>query len=377
MCSSRQRFLHAVRGLPTDRPPVWFMRQAGRHLPEYRALRQQADFIQLCREPRLCAAVTCQPWQRYGLDAVIIFNDILTPLADAGIKLHFDPGPRFERLIAHADDLHALARPDYLRTPPDVARCLEATRASVGADVAMLGFVGAPFTVAAYAVAGAGAARTTRLAGLDPPALHTLAQTADWLLESLADYAAAQHLAGADAIQIFESAAADAPSEAYAALGLPRLERLIAAVHQRCPAVPIIVFGLGLADHYERLASQPGVACLSVDHHQSLADVRARLNNAGFGGAVQGNLDPAVLEQEPAVARQAAELLLQQWACLRPLQPALADTSAAAAAAVPESGPAGWVFNLGHGVGAAARPESALAVVEAVKRFEPVDGGAI
>lgn len=353
--TSRERFLAALRAGPQDRPPVWFMRQAGRHLPGYRALRQRASFLDVCRDPEVCRIASVEPLHRYGVDAVIVFNDILIPLQDMGMSLDFTPAPKFERLLATTDDVAALADPPYDHST-DVARCLSALRREVGGGVAMLGFIGAPFTVAAFAIVGGGTGKAPLPACAEAkPAVFAAMQQR--LVPVLAEYARVQVQAGADAIQIFESLAEKLSPEAYERVGLPSLLATIAAVRDRCPQTPIIVFGRGLQQALPQIARQ-GVA-LGIEPGVRLAEVRSALRRQGLDSPVQGNLDPTVLNGPPIEAAAAAEALLSEWREIVP-DPNRANSL----------GPTGWVFNLGHGVPADANPDTVQAVVDTVRSFE-------
>ena len=353
--TGRERFLAALRAGPQDRPPVWFMRQAGRHLPGYRALRQRASFLDVCRKPDICRIASIEPLHRYAVDAVIVFNDILIPLQDMGMSLDFTPAPKFERLLATTDEVAALADPSYDQST-DVARCLSALRREAGGGVAMLGFIGAPFTVAAFAIAGAGTDKAPLPASVQ--AKHSVfAAMQQRLVPVLAEYARIQAQAGADTIQIFESLAERLSPEAYERVGLPSLLATIAAVRDRCPQTPIIVFGRGLQQALPQIASH-GVA-LGIEPGLRLADVRSTLRRHGLVSPLQGNLDPTVLNGSPIEAAAAAEALLTGWRDIVP-DPSLADAL----------GPTGWVFNLGHGVPADANPDSVQAVMDTVRGFD-------
>lgn len=352
----RERMLAALALRPVDRPPVWMMRQAGRHLPGYRAIRKSLSFLDICRDEDANRLVSAEPAARYGLDAAIVFNDILIPLIDMGMRLDFVPGPRFERLIRTPDDAKGLCTPAY-GEPTDVCRCLRALRAEVGERTAVLGFVGSPFTVASFAIAGAGKQRATTLEQSTQefgPALEAMQRR---LVPVLADYAAAQTRAGADVIQIFESLATEVEPGTFARVGLPFLMEMVGAVRRAAPGTPVIVFGRGIWDYVPALAGA-GAAALSLDWTRPLGDAREALRAAGLNTALQGNLDPGALLELPAVARARAQRLLNSWPRIVPLPGRARDL-----------GPTGWVFNLGHGVPENASPDTVQAVVDAVKSF--------
>jgi uroporphyrinogen decarboxylase len=351
--AGRERMLRSLRLEPVDRPPVWFMRQAGRHLPGYRTLRERHTFLELCREPGLCVEASCEPWREYGVDGVIVFNDILIPLRDMGMGLDFAPGPRFSRLIRSDADVRALTTPEYGEAT-DVSRCLRAIRGEIGSRGALLGFVGAPFTVASFAIGGLSSQRQQGLAEIvmSRPALFESLQQR--LVEVLASYAEAQVEAGADVIQVFESLAGEAPGGEFRDAGLPWLVRLVHEIKARAPKVPVIVFGRGLWPFIPELAAT-GAECLSLDTTHDLVAARMLLSAAGYRTALQGNLAPESLLGTPAMAAADTTRLLGRWRQMAP---------------VPGRGPTGWVFNLGHGVPEKADPRAVLAVVEAVREFD-------
>lgn len=360
--TGRQRMLAALKLQAVDRPPVWFMRQAGRHLPEYRELRKQHSFLDVCRDEAVNLQVSSEPWRRYGVDGAIVFNDILTPLIDMGMEVDFVPGPRFGRLIGSAADVDGLKRPTFDERT-DVSRCIAALRACVLEDAAVLGFIGAPMTVAGFAIGGSGVQKRAPLASLmkDDPALFEKMQSA--LVPVLVDYARAQVAAGADVIQVFESLAADLSPDEYRRHGMPWFIATMEGIAAACPGVPIIAFGRGLWPFVGELASTPAAA-LSLDHTGNLWQAREVLRSKGSRKALQGNLSPEVLREEPLVAGGAAGALLSRWRDIIPM-PERAY----------ELGPTGWVFNLGHGVPADADPMTVEGVIAVLKEFDflPVD----
>jgi uroporphyrinogen decarboxylase len=351
--SSRDRMLRTLGGQPVDRPPMWFMRQAGRHLPGYRALRQTHSFLDICRREDVNTPASAEPVQRYGIDAAIVFNDILIPLMDMGMGLDFLPAPKFDRLVASTADVASLRAPVYNQST-DVARCLRALRRSIGNDTAMLGFVGAPFTVASFAIGGVGASRSPleSLVAQRPDVFHAFQER---LVGVLTDYAAVQVQAGADVIQVFESLADQLSEEKFRAVGLPFLRDLVDSIARRVPGTPLIVFGRGLWPYIPELSATG--AALSLDHGNPLSQARRTLRSLGRNNALQGNLDPEVLMLPPEQAAAAARALLGEWRDItsRPDE-------------LEMFGPTGWVFNLGHGVPADADPRTVQAVVDAVKQ---------
>jgi uroporphyrinogen decarboxylase len=314
-------FLAACRREPVARTPVWFMRQAGRSLPEYRAVRGPGSILDAIRQPELAAEITLQPVRRYGVDAAILYSDIVVPVAAIGFGVDVAPGtgPVVEHPFRAADDLARL-RP--LEPEEDTPFVLETCRILARElTVPLIGFAGAPFTVASYLVEGRPSRTYARTKGLmygDEPLWHAL-------LDRLADLAiaslASQVGAGAQAVQLFDSwvGALDRPD--YVRYVQPHTAKVLAAVGEL--GVPRIHFGITTGELLGAMADA-GADVVGVDWRTTLADARTRL---GDGVAVQGNLDPAVcLCDWPIVATRAREVLASNGE--RP----------------------GHVFNLGHGV---------------------------
>src|SRR5579875_918954 len=314
-------FLAACRGGFWRRTPVWFMRQAGRSLPEYRALRGSGSILSAVRQPDLVAEVTLQPVRRYGVDAAILFSDIVVPVAAVGFGVDVRPGvgPVVEHPFSGPGDLSRL-RP--LEPGEDTPYVAEAVALAVrDLSVPLIGFAGAPFTVASYLIEGAPSrdyARTKSLMYRDPATWNAL-------LETLADMAAtslrAQVQAGAAAVQVFDSwAGALSPSD-YRRHVLPASRRLFAAVADL--GVPRIHFGVGTGELLGMMA-EAGADVVGVDWRVPLDQARRRV---GPGVAVQGNLDPAAVVAGMDVAAARARQVLRS-----------------------AGGRDGHVFNLGHGV---------------------------
>jgi uroporphyrinogen decarboxylase len=334
------RFLRALAGEPVDTTPIWIMRQAGRYLPEYRATRARAgSFLQLCKTPELACEVTLQPIERLGVDAAILFSDILIPLEKMGMALTFEEneGPRLEPVR----DQSAI---DRLRVPdPDeelsyVMEAVRLIRRELDGRVPLIGFAGAPFTLLTYAVEGQTGkqfAETKRL-------LYTAPASAHALLEKLTDtcirYLAAQVRAGAQVLQLFDSWVGQLAPDDFRTYAAPYVQRCIDEL--RPLGVPIIYFpngGATLLRHSAHLG-----AALGVDWRLPLDEARALV---GPEVTLQGNLDPCILFAPVAeIERRAAQVLAQ----------------------------AGWrrhVFNLGHGILPPTPPENALALVDIVHRL--------
>ena len=330
-------FLLACRGTPVPHVPVWFMRQAGRALPEYRAVRQKAAMFDVIRTPELAAEVTLQPVRRYGVDAAILFSDIVTPLEaiGVGVELKEGVGPVFAEPFRGADDLARL-RP--LEPEVDIPYVIETVRVLTGElDVPLIGFAGAPFTLASYFVEGGPSRSYARTKSL----MH--AEPALWarLLDALADISLAslraQVEAGAQAVQLFDSWAGQLSAADYERFVLPASHRIFTGLQHL--DVPRIHFGVGTGELLH-LLGEAGADVVGVDWRVPLDDARSRI---GEGRAVQGNLDPAV--------------------CLAPWD-VVADRTRAVLHA--NGGLPGHVFNLGHGVLPETDPDTLTRVVELV-----------
>jgi uroporphyrinogen decarboxylase len=328
-------FLDACWGKPVDGVPVWFMRQAGRSLPEYRAVREKAGMLDIIRSPDLAAEVTLQPVRRLGVDAAILFSDIVVPLAAVGIDLDLKPGPVVAEPFRSPADLARL-RP--LEPEADMPYVVETVRRLVAElDVPLIGFAGGPFTLASYLVEGG----ATKAFGRSKALMH--AEPAVWaeLLDRLAGIVVAslraQVRAGAAAVQVFDSWAGALSPADYRRSVLPASRKVFAGVADL--GVPRIHFGVGAGELLELLA-EAGPDVVGVDWRVPLDRARARL---GPEVAVQGNLDPAV--------------------CLAPWEVVAREARAVLAA---NAGRPGHVFNLGWGVLPETDPDVLRRVVDLV-----------
>jgi uroporphyrinogen decarboxylase len=343
------RFLRALARQPVDRTPVWMMRQAGRYLPEYRATRAQAgSFMQLCKAPELACEVTLQPLARYPLDAAILFSDILTVPDAMGLGLYFEggEGPRFERTIASAADVAALATPDVeseLRYVMDAVRLI---RRELDGRVPLIGFSGSPWTVATYMVEGGTSKNFSRIKGMlyDQPALlHTLLER---ITRTTIDYLNAQVAAGAQAVMVFDTWGSILTPKTYRSFSLDYMQRIVDEVTREAQGrkVPVVLFTKGGGPWLEAMADT-GCDALGVDWTTDLAEARAKV---GERVALQGNLDPAVLYASPEVIREEVRQVLESFGH--------GD---------------GHVFNLGHGIHPEVKPEHAGAMIQAVVELSP------
>jgi uroporphyrinogen decarboxylase len=323
--------LKAIRREAVPRRPLWIMRQAGRYLPEYREFRAKHSFKELAGEAELAAEVTLMPLKRYPLDAAIVFADIMSPMPSLGIEFDFDPGPVVANPIRDKAAVERLRRPDPKEIAPEVIEALKLTRAALPRSTALLGFCGAPWTLAAYLVEGKGAK--------DFPTLRAFAAAEPKLLDALlarltslmGEYLKQQAAAGADAVQIFDSWAGLLSRASWEKLIRPHLTTLLEAAGRS--GIPRILFLQNAPHLVDAYASLPAEV-LGVDWRVDLADLQRRYPQR----AVQGNLEPAILTAGAAPTRSAARELL-----------------AATAAR-------GHIVNLGHGI----LPHTPIASVEAL-----------
>ena len=334
-----ERLLLAARGKPVDATPVWLMRQAGRYLPEYRAIREKVPFLELCKTPDLAAEVTVQPVRRLGVDAAIIFSDILIPVEAMGLALQLDDaGPRLPQPVRTEADVSRLAIPDPEDRTGFVAEAIRRTRKALSDSVPVIGFCGAPFTLAAYMVEGGGS-RTflniKRLLFEQRPVAHALF---DKLTRTLIPYLQMQVAAGASLVQIFDSWGGELSPRDFESFSLPYLQRIVSALKS---SVPVILFGTGMSTLLP-LMRATGADVLGLDWRIDIAEARRLL---GPQVAVQGNLDPAALFLPAADLESSVQDVLQG------------------------AGPIGHIFNLGHGIFPQTPPEAAQALVDAVHRL--------
>ncbi|HVC54359.1 MAG TPA: uroporphyrinogen decarboxylase [Stellaceae bacterium] len=315
--------LRALRGVPAVRPPWWLMRQAGRYLPEYRRLRAQAhDFIDFCLTPALAAEATLQPVRRFGMDGAIIFADILLVPRALGQKVEFgEDGPRLEEL-AESGGIARLHRPEMSALEP-VYDTVRLSRAGLPPQTALIGFAGAPWTVATYMVEG-GASRDFRRvkawAYRDPDGFAALI---DLLTEATITYLAGQIAAGVEAVQLFDSWAGVLSEAEFARWVIAPTQRIAAVLKSCFPTVPVIGFPRGAGLLYERYTAETGLDAIGLDTAVPLRLAQERLQSRVV---VQGNLDPVALLVGGAALAEAVAAIRRNFAG------------------------GGFVFNLGHGV---------------------------
>jgi uroporphyrinogen decarboxylase len=336
-------FLRACRRQPVERPPVWMMRQAGRYLPQYRAVRERADFLTMVRTPELAVKVTLQPVDLLGVDAAIIFSDILVVPQAMGMALSVDDGvgPRFHQPLRSARDFDGLRE---VAPDDDLGYVLEAirlARRALDGRVPLIGFAGAPWTLMSYMVEGQGSKSFTlakRLLLEEPARAHALLGR---LARTVGAFLAAQVAAGAQAVQLFDSWASALGPRDFREFALPYLAEAVRLA--RAAGVPVIAFAPGAGWALEEIAEATGADVIGVDWQTDAADARRRL--ADHPVALQGNLDPCWL-----------------YAPTGEIQARTRDMLAA-------FGGRGHIANLGHGILPDVPVAHARAFVEAVKEW--------
>ena len=330
-------FLAAIRGVSEERAPIWLMRQAGRYLPEYLAIKAKSSFLEMTRTPEIAAEITLQPLRRFPIDAAIIFSDILTPLEALGIDIQFNPGPSIAAPLRTRAQVEALALQDEIA--PFVGDALRLVKAALPKDIGLIGFGGTPLTLAAYLIEGGGSkeyAKFRQFLRSDPDVVHLLLEK---LTELTIHYLRGQVAAGADAIQLFDSWAGLHDEPTYREFGLPYYQRIMNALADTGAAR--IFFALGASHLMGAIAEIPSEA-VGVDWRTDLRLARKQLP----GRALQGNLDPAMLYADKATLKGEAERIL---------------TAGLGGA---------HIFNLGHGIWPNAPIDAVAHLVDTVHNFK-------
>src|SRR5437763_2155493 len=326
MSAPESRFVRACKAQPADRTPVWFMRQAGRYMPQYRAIRKQYSLIEICKQPKLAAEVTITAAEELGVDAAIIFADLLLPLEVMGLPFHFSAGegPVIEMPVRSKADIDRL-RTDCAGELGYVSEAVALVAKHFAGRVPVIGFCGAPFTLASYMIEGGGSRNyihAKKMMYNHPAAWQTLMQK---LVEVLAAYSADEVQGGADALQIFDSWVGCLSVEDYRQHVLPHTRDLVQRL--KATGVPIIYFGTDTATLLPAM-KETGAQVMGVDWRIPLDEAWRELNHEG---AIQGNLDPVLLFAEQEQLRSRTEIILRQ-----------------------AQGRPGRICNLGHGI----RPET-------------------
>ena len=333
------RFLDACWGKAVDRTPVWLMRQAGRYLPDYMRVRRTCTFLELCKTPELAAEVTIQPVDILGVDAAILFSDILTPVEPMGMKLDFVPGPVFEHPIRTMADVEALRIPQMEQDVPYVLETLKILRRELATKVPLIGFGGAPFTLACYMVEGKGSKDFAALKKMMYAEPEVYAALMEKITTMDMEYLNAQIKAGAQAIQIFDTWGGMLSPADYERYVLPYTRRLINGLDRT--GVPVIHFVKGAGTMLD-IVKQAGGDVMGLDWHVNLGRARDILGDM----AVQGNLDPTVLYAPKEIIEREVKRVLDE-----------------------NAGRPGLIFNLGHGILPTVPPENAIFMVECVHRL--------
>ncbi len=332
-------FMRACRGEPTDVTPIWLMRQAGRYMPEYREVRAKTTFLELCKNPQLCSEIMVTAVQRLGVDAAIIFSDLLPILEPMGLELEYalGEGPVIHNPVRDSSDVDRVLELEGLDSLQFVTETVTQTRNELPADIPLIGFAGAPFTLASYTIEG-GASRnyvnTKTLMFRDEGAWRALMQR---FSRAVTRYLNAQIIAGAQCVQLFDSWAGCLAAEDYRRFAFPYVQEIIAGLPT---GVPVINFATGNPALLPLLADAGKQVVVGVDWRIGLGDA---WDQVGRRRPVQGNLDPAVLLANPAEIRRQAQRVLNE-----------------------AGGTPGHIFNLGHGVLQQTPVEHAIALVEAV-----------
>ena len=334
------RFLDACWGKPVDRTPVWLMRQAGRYLPEYMRVRSNCSFLDLCKTPELAAEVTIQPVDILGVDAAILFSDILTPVEPMGMALDFVPGPVFENPVRTMADVEKLRIPQMEEDVPYVLETIRILRRELAAKVPLIGFGGAPFTLACYMVEGKGSKDFARIKQMMYAAPDVYAALMEKITTMDKEYLNAQIRAGAQAIQIFDTWGGILSPADYVRYVLPYTTSLINGLDRT--GIPVIHFVKGAGTMLD-IVQKAGGDVMGLDWHVNLGKARDVL---GDSMAVQGNLDPTVLYAPKETIEQEVKRILYE-----------------------NAGRPGLIFNLGHGILPTVPPENAIFMVETVHRL--------
>jgi uroporphyrinogen decarboxylase len=350
MNTSTHRLIRAFLRQPVDKTPIWIMRQAGRYLPEYRAMRKKAgDFLTLCKTPELACAVTLQPLQRFALDGAILFSDILTIPDAMGLGLYFveGEGPRFRRPLQSVVDIKSLSIPDPMVDLRYVCDTISLCRRELNNEIPLIGFSGSPWTLAAYMLEG-GASREFRkiktLLYQTPQVLHQLLNT---LTLTITQYLNAQIASGAQALMIFDTWGGLLTSAAYQAFSLDYMSQIIQGLNRNSQQqrIPIVLFTKGGGLWLEKIADS-GCDAIGLDWHVELSEARMRVGNKV---ALQGNMDPAVLYGSAEQIRNEVTTILNSY------------------------GPGtGHIFNLGHGISQFTAPENVRLCVDAVHELSTI-----
>ncbi len=339
--TTQSLFIKACYKQPVDRTPVWIMRQAGRYLPEYRALRSEYSFLTLCKTPELAATVSLQPVERLSVDACILFSDILFVPETLGLKLHIDEnkgGPQFENPIRTIDNIQKLTPPESLESLDFVFKTIALLKQRLPSHIPLIGFSGAPWTLAVYMIEGKNSktfSHPKQLLYSDPLSMKKLLSV---LTAVVTDYLAQQILSGADAVQLFDTWGGLLPPDEFREFSLAPLQQIVQSLRKY--NVPIIVFCKDCGHSLEDIAST-GCTVVGLDWSTDIGKARRKI---GHIVALQGNLDPSVLYAPPKTIKKYVQKILSAYGY-----------------------GSGHIFNLGHGILPDVPVEHVQALIEYVK----------
>lgn len=344
--------LRAAKAEKVERPPVWMMRQAGRYLPQYQAIRSQMSFLDLCKNPDKAAEVSIQPFEILGVDAIIMFSDILVPLEPMGADLSFDTGkPEFRTPIRTMQQIENLIVPEDIASSCDyVYETLSTIKKRISNAVPVLGFAGAPWTLASYLIEGGGSKNFDQIKALmyrDPVAMHLLLEK---LSQTIIEYLCTKLEYGADMLQLFDTWASVLSPVDYREFALPYQQKIIAGIKARYPEAIITLYVNGVAAVLDYMV-ESGADVISIDWRSNLKEIREYLSSyknfsTSRSIAVQGNFDPCYLYGDKAFIERKTLAMLEQ-----------AGTEP------------GYIANLGHGILPNIDPEHARVFINTVKNF--------
>ncbi|MEC8051006.1 MAG: uroporphyrinogen decarboxylase [Myxococcota bacterium] len=343
--AAERRFIRACWRKPVDCTPVWLMRQAGRYMPEYQALKAKYSFLEICRQPEIAAKATMDAFNYLKPDAAIIFSDIMIPALAMGLELDFAPGPKLNRAIQTEADVASLKRPEPAKDLDFVMKAIELTRAQLPDEASLIGFVGAPLTLAAYLAEGAPAKNWVGFKSTlydRQPAFEALLERC---VETVTKHALAQVDAGCDAIQLFDTNAGMLHPIELEKFALPAAARVIEGIRARVN-VPVIYFARDVAAHLETVGSVTKADVLGIDWSVRMGAAANRLPDH----AVMGNLDPTLLFASEDVVEARTRALLDEM-----------------------KGRDGHIFNLGHGVLPKTPPPHARKIIETIRAYHGVE----
>ena len=338
-------FLRACKGKSVEYTPIWIMRQAGRYLPQYRAVRKKSDFITMCKTPELAAEVTIQPVDLIGVDAAIIFSDILVIPEAMGMKLEMieSKGPKLYNPIRNIDDVNRLRTIDPTKDLKYVLDAVSLVKRELNGRVPLIGFAGSPWTLMTYMVEGGGSKNFSEIKKFiynQPKAAH---QLLDKIADAVADYLSAKIEAGANAVQIFDTWGGLLSPADFEEFSLSYIEKIISQIKRKNE--PVIVFAKGVHYKLNKLANC-GADVIGLDWTMELSKVRSKIGNKV---ALQGNLDPTVLYADKDKIRKEAIKVLKSFGKHN-----------------------GHIFNLGHGILPDVSPENAKYLVDVVREESKV-----